>query len=163
VDLEVSLKDIRKLKQDPLFIEPVNQAFKRNLQSIGPEILRKMFRQAMEGSTQSQKSLLEASGWISGPGGKTVINVGGVDVRRDEVSQLSDSDLDREIHRLLMETYPEDCIISEGTVVPLSENAVEILTGGIDVRCDDAGRNNGEGEEGEVVQAASGEAEEDGG
>jgi hypothetical protein len=158
IDLDIQLKDIRKLKADPQFIEPVNQAFRRHLQSIGPEIIRRVFRQAMEGSSPSQKLLLEASGWISGPGGKTVVNVGGVSVQKDDISNMSDVDLDREIHRLMMETYPEDCILSEGKVVPIDSSSVEVL----DVGSYDVGGNDGENQEREIVQASTGEAEEDG-
>jgi len=160
-DLDIPLSDIKKLKASPKFIEPVNQAFRRNLQIIGPEIIRKIFRQALDGSVQSQKLLLEASRWIESGGSKVQVNIGGVSVGTDQVSSLSDEDLDREINRLLMETYPEDNIYSNGKVLPSSsEEIAEVIE---DAEYTDVRRSNNKVQEREDVSTSVGKTEKNGG
>ena len=126
VDLGIPLSHITKLKSTPTFFEPVLSNFKRNLQTIAPDIIKGLYRQFKGGSGPASKLLLEATGLISGAGAKVQVNVGTGSTVDDAIAKMSDDDLDREAHRLLMETYPDDVVYSGGKVSPAEVVDVEV-------------------------------------
>jgi hypothetical protein len=54
-----------------------------------------------------------------------VLNVGGNTGGDEVISKLSDEELDREIHRLLMDTTPDELSCQGGRLVPSFEAAYE--------------------------------------
>jgi hypothetical protein len=128
-DYGVSMAEYRALQNDPNFIEPITSKFYRSLSGAQVFVLRKLLRQVEEGNVAAARLTLQAFTGELGDGVKVnVLNVGG-SVGGDEViSKLSDEELDREIHRLLMDTTPDELSCQGGRLVPSFEAAYEEVT-----------------------------------
>lgn len=110
---------LKKLKKDPHFYEPILQNFRRNLSLSQMEIFKTLMRQSKNGVVSASRLLLQAHGIIDAPGSAKVnilnLNQGGNG--HDDCAGLSNEELDRQIHHLLMDTSPPDVIFSGGSVL----------------------------------------------
>ena len=157
-DLGIPSMQIRQLKHSAEFMEPVRLAFRRKLSSVEIDVIKDILVQSKGGSLGASRTFLELSGALSGK--TTVILSGGSPSgQSDWVSQLSDEEMDREIHRLLLDTNPDDVVSDRGKVIPVD---YDVLGEDDDVDTTRVGRDNNESEEGEASSVDGRETEEDG-
>jgi hypothetical protein len=122
----LTLKDLRKLKTQPQFIRPVEEAFFRALPQLRMDVIRNLVRQSGGKSMQGTRLLGEALGVLPSKGSTTFIlpgHVGG-DVPTDDFSKMSDMELESTIARLLHDTNPGDVAYLEGRVLTQTDYEV---------------------------------------
>lgn len=157
-ELGITTTQISDLRRDPRFMEPVNRAFQQNFRASSSTVLKSLMAKAQGGDARAIQLTLQSMGLVDSGGTKILIGGGVAGSGGDNpFSQLSDDELEREIHRLLSETSPPDVTYRDGRVVPI-EAGYTVLENADGDDSGSLGRSYLSGEETEVGGAASGEA-----
>lgn len=133
VELDLTPQQIRQLKSNPAFMDTVNKTFMASLPHVQVDLLKGLIRDATSGSKTSlvsSKVILEALGLVGTKNNTLILNNNGGG-QKSHAAKLSDLELDAEIHRLLMETTPEDISFQDGNFIEVSpaltENEMDAL------------------------------------
>lgn len=156
VDLHIPEARIKQLQNDPEFMTPVGMKFNRALTHTRVLVLKDILSRVQEGNMGAAKLALQALGMVSTPGERGItLNLPGGGVQ-DSFTKLTDEELDREITRLLMETCPDELIVSGGNIIPANYEEVGNAPWGDQPK---TRRDELPAEEGEVSSTPSGEEE----
>lgn len=165
-EIGLSIQQIRRLKSNPDFYNPLADEFKRKLPSTLIDTVKAMMREVDKGSVSAAKVMLQLQGLIGGDGVTVNItnNQGGPSVAT-LAAQLTPVELDQEITRLLTEVYPADLSFdAEGFAIEDAEDArYEVLDSKETEPSPGSGDSetlpDGEGSEGSPLHDVDGEAE----
>jgi len=125
-ELGVEASELVKLRMDPSFYEPAWKMFQQAFPASLIPLKKRLTKQAIvHGSVSASRLLLEVIGMIEGKN-KTQINVN-VGTGDAVAANLSDPELDSEIHRLLIEVGPADVSYRDGQAYPIIAIDAEVI------------------------------------
>lgn len=117
--LKVDPRVLLRLKADPAFVLEARMRFQELLPLVGMDVLKASISQAKGGSSAAIRTVLEALQMIQSKNGANVnlfLGSGCSTQDGEDLSQLSDADLEREISSLFKMAYPADVVLSGGQV-----------------------------------------------
>lgn len=125
-EIGLSQDQIRRLKSNPDFYNPIAEEFKKKLPSTVIDTIKGVMRQVERGSVPASKLMLQAVGVVGNDGINLNVNVSpGLSSVGAYASQLTPMELDQEINRLLTEVYPSDISFDDqGRIVDRSDSEV---------------------------------------
>jgi hypothetical protein len=159
LDTGIPISTIRSLQVNPQFMEPVALQFHRNLEHMKVFVLKKVFQAVETGDMQAARLALKSLGIIGeNDNPLSSSSSGAVSSSDSDLPKMNDEELEREIHRLLIATSPDDVVYDYGTLSPVG--GFDDSSFGIDERDLPIPRGDSQVQEDQTGNTSEGEAEE---
>jgi len=126
LDTGLPITTIRSLQVNPQFMEPVSIRFHQSMENMKIFVLKKVFQAVQRNDMVAARLALRSLGVIGeGDTGVRQSSLPGESVDQD-LYDLSDDALDKEIHRLLLATAPDDMVIDYGEINPVYPEGIHV-------------------------------------